>query len=157
MMMMGNSNDEDDDDDVFIDCNLNSNAVAIDDNNTINTSPAAAAVPDNDNNDNTSSTDLWLESLTGNDDLNNNFNNNNNTSNNCYATTPNVVHNSVNNDNVGGIGQSVVDFKSSSDDLLFDPNYIEYHHHGANNNVDSVAYLKTTHVTGNGVSCELVS
>lgn len=155
-MMMGNSNDEDEDDDVFIDCNLNSNAVAIDDNNTINTTVAAAAVPDNDNNDNTSSTDLWLESLAGNDDLINNFNNNNNTNNNCYATTPNVVHNSVNND-VGGIGQSVVDFKSSSDDLLFDPNYIEYHHHGANNNVDSVAYLKTTHVTGNGVSCELVS
>lgn len=155
MMMMGNSNDEDEDDDVFIDCNLNSNAAAID-NNTINTSPAAATVPDNDNNDNASSTDLWLESLAGNDDLNNNFNNNNNT-NNCYATTLNVVHNSVNNDNVGEIGQSVVDFKSSSDDLLFDQNYIEYHHHGANNNVDSVAYLKTTHVTGNGVSCELVS
>lgn len=39
---------------------------------------------------------------------------------------------------------------SSTDDFLFDPNFIEA-------NVVNLAFLKTTHVTGLGVSCELVS
>lgn len=42
----------------------------------------------------------------------------------------------------------------SADDFLFDPNYIESVTSGP---VDNRSYLKTTHVTGNGVSCELVS
>lgn len=53
------------------------------------------------------------------------------------------------NDNTG-----VIDFKGSSDDLLFDPNYIES---ATGSAIYNAAYLKTTHVTGLGVSCELVS
>lgn len=46
------------------------------------------------------------------------------------------------------------DVQSPSDDL-FDPNLIE--RLNENNNNNEVRFLKTTHVTGHGVSCELVS
>lgn len=46
----------------------------------------------------------------------------------------------------------------SSDDLLFDTAFLESLISGSGGRLDdNVAFLKTTHVTGHGVSCEVVS
>lgn len=60
-------------------------------------------------------------------------------------------NNNNNSDTLCPNGNDMNDCKSTSlEDFLFNPNFIE-------SNVDNVAFMKTTHVTGFGVSCELVS
>lgn len=82
--------------------------------------------------------DLWFDEEPLQEDLNNNNNNNNN----IHPTEPE--------------GQKQgVDLQRSSDDFLFDTNYIESAMAPAMTNVDNLAFLKTTHVTGHGVSCEV--
>lgn len=77
--------------------------------------------------------DLWpLDEPVQAEDANNNFNNDRSLS-------------VTNRDNTGAADEVPI----SSDDFLFDPNFIE--------KVDNARFLKTTHVTGHGISCEVVS
>lgn len=92
-------------------------------------------------------TDLWLDAGEPLVDPNNNNNNPN-------INGSQVIYNSKQE-------YQLDNATDSADDLLFDTGYIIeslVNHRGDGvGRVDNGAYLKTTHVTGHGVSCEVVS